>query len=137
MTTRSVRRVTALAASLLASPLLWACDNSGPVSPAVKQPASAVVPTGHGLFIICKFGTSASFNVTTGGSTSTVSVANGECKTVANQPTAFPILTATISEVAQPGVIQLDSIIQDTLVGATVFTKKITGTNTVTTSYGL
>ena len=141
MSSVSMRRVGALAAVLLAGPAIWACDNAGVVAPATSSntgPVFAVTPLAQGQLNICKFGTGATFTVAVaGGSTTTHTLVAGECKLVDNPGRLFPLRTATVTEVAQPGVIALDSIRQDSLVGATVFTKKLTGTNTVTVQYGL
>jgi uncharacterized repeat protein (TIGR01451 family) len=137
----STRRLRAVATLLVAGPAIWACDNAGPVAPATSSPtstASAVVPLVHGQLNICKFGTSATFTVAiAGGATTTHTVTDGNCALVDNAPTTFPLKTATITEVPQPGVIALDSIKQDSLVGAVIFSRKITGANSVTVRYGL
>ena len=148
MRTLSRRNLSRAGLFVVLAAAVWACDKATLAPPAATTRNADVTassfPAESGKLYVCKYGSSASFDISVsdnGGNvvkTFNPTVNDGECKLIDDARFQWPLFLATVTEQPQPGVIQLDSIVVDTIILKNPpNSQKFTGTSTVMAHYGL
>lgn len=93
----------------------------------------------EGHFVLCKSGTDATFDIVVDGTPSTVSLLNGECRSIAEVTlipgSPSPNLTVTVTENVPSGTQLVRFVVDSILKNGTTFTYAVTGTNTLTRTF--
>src|SRR5262245_17327033 len=100
--------------SLASLALVAACAEQSPPPTGPLHPSFSVTGPPWDIFELCKQGTAATFDVVIAGAASTVSLNAGECRELTGTAAGNEVRgVVTVTEQAQAGVIQLDSIVID------------------------